>query len=302
MKSLSKPIYPQKPLIVVVGPTASGKSDLAVFLSKKYDGEVISADSRQIYKGMNIGTGKITKKEMAGIQHHLLDVASPSRRFTAAQYKKLAQGAIKKIQAKNKLPIICGGTAFYIRALIDDLQIPTVKPNLKLRARLEKETDIELYNELKKLDPRRAAEIDRHNPRRLVRALEIIITTGQPVPTLKLKPQTNVLFLGIKKSRPELARRIKIRLQKRLKRGMLAEVKKLRAQGLSWKRLDDFGLEYRWLAKYLQNKISYSEMVERLQKDIEHFAKRQMNWFGHDPRIHWIKNEKQASRLIQKFL
>lgn len=314
----SKPFYPQKPIIVVVGPTASGKSDLAVFLAKKYNGEVISADSRQIYKGMNIGTGKITKQEMANIPHHLLDMASPSRRFTVVQYKKLAQAAIKKIQAKNKLPIICGGTGFYIRALIDDLPIPQVKPNLKLRAKLERKSAIELFNELKKLDPRRAAEIDRHNPRRLVRALEIVMTTGQPVlplssviPDLMRNPgpgsriksgMTNALFLGIKKSRLELARRIKKRLQKRLKQGMLAEVKKLRAQGLSWKRLDSFGLEYRWLAKYLQNKISYAEMAERLQKDIEHFAKRQMAWFGKDPRIHWVKNERQTINIINNFL
>ncbi|MBU2037217.1 tRNA (adenosine(37)-N6)-dimethylallyltransferase MiaA, partial [Patescibacteria group bacterium] len=264
---MSKPIYPQKPIIVVVGPTASGKSDLAVKLAKKYNGEVISADSRQVYKGMDIGTGKITKKEMAGIPHYLLDVVSPQRRFTVAQYKKLGQAAIKKIYHQNKVPIICGGTGFYIRALIDNLQIPAVKPNLKLRARLEKKSVEELFAELKKLDPRRAKTIDRHNPRRLIRALEIIMTTGQPVPPLisvlpakaeiqaqnskpgsRVKPgMTSTLFLGIKKSRPELARRVKIRLQQRLQQGMLTEVKKLRQQGLSWKRLDSFGLEYRWL-------------------------------------------------------
>lgn len=311
---MSKLLYPQKPIIVVVGPTASGKSDLAVSLAlrlrsrqaKKEFGingaEIISADSRQIYRGMDIGTGKITKKEMGGIPHYLLDVAQPRRRFTAAQYKKLGQAAIKKIQSKNKLPIICGGTGFYIRALVDDLLIPEVKPNLKLRASLEKKTAAELYSELKKLDPRRAATIDPKNPRRLIRALEIVLTTGQPVPELTLKQQPNVLFLGIKKSRPELARRIKARLEKRLKQGMLAEVKKLRSQGLSWKRLDSFGLEYRWLAKYLQKQISHDEMVARLQKDIEHYAKRQMTWFSRDPRIHWIINERQAARVIKNSL
>ncbi len=328
-----KPTYPQKPIIVVVGPTASGKSDLAVELAlrlssgqakKKFGikgAEIISADSRQVYRGMNLGTGKITKKEMAGIPHHLLDVASPKRRFTVAQYKKLAQAAIKKIQSKNKIPIVCGGTGFYIRALVDDLQIPSVKPDLKLRAQLEKKTTNELFTELKKLDPRRAKNIDRHNSRRLVRALEIIYTTGKAVPPINLdSPQKSdfkgspksdfcdprgdfkPLFLGIQKSRPELARHIKTRLQKRLKQGMLAEVKKLRAQGLSWKRLDDFGLEYRWLAKYLQKKISYQEMVARLQKDIEHFAKRQMTWFKRDPRIHWLNNYQTATKLCREFL
>jgi len=328
MKTLPKTFYPQKPIIVVVGPTASGKSDLAVRLARKFNGEVISADSRQVYRGMDIGTGKITKKEMAGIPHYLLDVAQPRRRFTAAQYKKLGQAAIKKIQHKNKIPIICGGTGFYIRALVDNLPIPAVKPNLKLRAQLEKKTTTELFDLLKKLDPRRAREIDRRNPRRLIRALEIVMTTGRPVPPLtsvilakagiqaritepgsRVKPgmttndsYTNVLFLGIKKSHPKLARRIKIRLEKRLKQGLLAEVKKLRDQGLSWKRLDDFGLEYRWLAKYLQKTISYDEMVKLLQKDIEHYAKRQMTWFGRDPRINWIKNERQAKNIVKNFL
>lgn len=307
---MSKPTYPQKPIIVVVGPTASGKSDLAVKLAKKFHGEVISADSRQVYRGMNLGTGKITKKEMAGIPHHLLDVASPSRRFTVTQYKKLAQAAIKKIQQRNKIPIICGGTGFYIQALIDNLEIPAVKPDFKLRAQLEKKTTNELFTELKKLDPRRAKNIDHHNPRRLVRALEIIYTTGEAVPTLNpptpflkggaggLKP----LFLGIQKPQQELARRIKIRLQKRLKQGMLAEVKKLRAQGLSWKRLDSFGLEYRWLARYLHGQITHQEMVARLQKDIEHYAKRQMTWFKRDSRIHWIKNDCQATNIVKNFL
>ena len=220
------------------------------------------------------------------------------------------------------MPIICGGTGFYVRALIDNLEIPAVKPDLKLRARLEKKTTEELFAELKKLDPRRAKEIDRHNPRRLVRALEIVTSTGQPVPEFTpsflkegrggfkspLTPlykggyNSNPLFLGIQIPRPKLAQRIKIRLQKRLKQGMLAEVKRLRAQGLSWKRLDSFGLEYRWLAKYLQKTISYDEMVKRLQKDIEHYAKRQMTWFQRDPRIHWIKNERQATSIVKKFL
>lgn len=302
--------YPQKnrkgsqnnKMIVILGQTATGKSDLAVQLAQEFNGEIISADSRQVYRGLNLGTGKITKKEMSDIPHYLLDVASPSHRFSAAQYKKLGGLAIKKIQNKNKLPIICGGTGFYIRALVDDLQIPTAKPDLKLRARLEKETTEELFKKLQKLDPRRARNIDRQNPRRLIRALEIIHQTGRPVQKLKLRLQPNVLFLGLQKPRRELARRIKIRLERRLKQGMVFEVKKLRAQGLSWKKLEDFGLEYRWLAKYLQNKISRPEMIIGLQKNIEHYAKRQLTWFGRDKRIIWIKNETQAYKKIRAFL
>jgi len=314
---MSNANYPQK-LIVICGQTATGKSDLAVNLAKRFNGEIISADSRQVYLGLNLGSGKITKTQMRSIPHYLLDVASPSRRFSAAQYKKLAQVAIKKIRAKNKLPIICGGTGFYIQALVDDLNLPQVKPNLKLRAQLEKKSTVALFSILKKLDPRRAATIDRHNPRRLVRAIEIVKTTGRPVPLLpsvipgstrNLGPgsrikcgMTNILFLGLKKPPGILAQRIKIRLQKRLKHGMIAEVKRLRAQGLSWKKLEDFGLEYRWIAKYLQNKISYQEMAARLQKDIEHYAKRQMTWFGKDKRIYWIKNERQAMSRVKGLL
>jgi len=309
-------------IIVVLGPTSSGKSDLAVALAlrlssgqaqKKFGirgAEIISADSRQVYQGMNLGSGKITKKEMRGVPHYLLDVASPKRRFTAAQYKKLAQATIKKIHRQNKLPIICGGTGFYIQALTDNLALPKVKPNLKLRAQLEKLSTPKLYQQLKKLDPRRAKNIDCFNRRRLIRALEIIKTTGQPIPRLKNAPAKNILFLGIEIAPEILARRIKIRLEKRLKQGMLAEVKKLHAQGLSWKRLDGFGLEYRWLARYLQkktlrqaqDKLSYQEMTARLQKDTEHYAKRQMTWFKRDQRIRWIKNRHQAENIVKKFL
>jgi tRNA dimethylallyltransferase len=300
----------QQKIIAVVGPTSSGKSALAVKLAKKFNGEIISADSRQVYRGMNLGTGKITKKEMAGIPHYLLDVASPRARFTVAQYKKLGQAAIKKIQKKNKLPIVCGGSGFYIRALLDDLTIPAVKPNLKLRAQLEKKPTAQLFAMLKKLDPRRAKIIDRHNPRRLIRALEIIKTTGKKIPVLQTAPADNVLFIGIKITPVILARRIKNRLQKRLRQGMLQEIKNLRAQGLSWKKMDDFGLEYRWLAKYLQNKtlrhtqgkLSYQEMITRLQKDIEHYAKRQMTWFEADKRILWIKNKRGATKAAENFL
>jgi len=309
-------------LIVVLGPTASGKSDLAVELAKKFNGEIISADSRQVYRGMNIGTGKITEKKMRGIPHHLLDVASPKRRFTVAQYKKLADKTIKKILAKGKIPIICGGTGFYIQAITENLQIPEVKPDLKLRTRLEKIATKKLYEKLQKLDPRRAKNIDRYNRRRLIRALEIIYKTGKPVPPLnKIPPNLplkreetpsflkegrggfNTLYIGIKKSPDQLKKLIAVRLKKRLERGMIEEVKKLRRDGVSWKRLDDFGLEYRCISRHLQNKISREDMVTRLQKEIEHYAKRQMTWFKkYEPKTVWISNKKEAEKLASKFL
>ena len=301
-------------LITVLGPTASGKSGLAVRLAKKINGEVISADSRQVYREMDIGTGKITKREMQGIPHHLLDVASPKKRFSVAQYQKLAFHAIEKIRKKGKIPILCGGTGFYIQAVVDGISIPEVKPDWKLRKKLEKKSNEELFKILKKLDSNRAKNIDKNNPRRLIRAIEIVKKTKKPIPAIKSYPQFDVLLIGIKKSQKELEKLIAKRLQKRLKAGMMAEIKKLKKQGISWKRLEEFGLEYRWIAKYLRlslqwrlslKKLKYQEMTKKLQKDIEHFAKRQMTWFkkmGKNHKIHWIRNQKDAERLIKNFL
>ena len=294
----------KKKLIVVLGPTASGKSGLAVKIAKRFNGEVISADSRQVYKRMDIGTGKITKKEMRGIPHHLLDVASPKKIFTVTQYRKLAIRAIDKILKIGKLPILCGGTGFYIQAVVDGLVIPKVPPDWKLRKKLEKKSVEELYKILKKLDPKRASTIDKKNPRRLIRAIEIVKKTGKPIPALKISPLPYpVLMLGVKKSSAELKKLIEKRLVKRLKQGMISEVKKLHNSGVSWKRLDDLGLEYRWLSRYLRTPdVRKLETIGLLQKDIEHFAKRQMTWFKRDKRIRWVKNYQQAEKLVKKFI
>jgi len=292
-----------KKLIVILGPTASGKSELAIKLAKKLNGEVVSADSRQVYKGMDIGTGKITKKEMKGIPHYLLDVALPKKRFTVVQYRKLTVKAINKIFKKKKVPVLCGGTGFYIQAVVDGIIIPEVSPDWRLRLNLNKFQTEALFNKLKKLDPKRAKIIDKNNRRRLIRALEIVIKTKKPVPTLKKNPLPYpVLMIGIKKEPEVLKKIIEKRLLKRFRQGMIKEVKKLHKSGISWKRLEEFGLEYKWIARYLQKKVNYEEMVEKLKKDIEHFAKRQMTWFKRDKRIKWVKNYQEAEKLIKKFL
>jgi tRNA dimethylallyltransferase len=288
-------------IIVILGPTASGKTDLSIKLAKKYNGEVISADSRQVYKGLDIGSGKITKKEMQGIPHYLLDVANPKRKFTVAQYQKLAIKAIKNIQKKNKLPILVGGTGFYIQSIIDGIVIPEVKPNWELRKELEKKSNEELYKMLLEKDPERAKTIDKQNPRRLIRALEIILVTKKPIPFLKSKNNFEVLQIGIKKTPEELKKLIKKRLKKRLKNNaIINEVKKLH-KILSWKRLEEFGLEYRFVAQYLQNKISYQEMIDKIQIESEHYAKRQMTWFKRDKKINWTENSKDAIRMVDSF-
>ena len=291
-------------LLVVLGPTASGKSALAVRLAKKFDGEIISADSRQVYKGMDIGTGKITKREMRNVPHHLLDVASPKQKFTVTRYQKLADKVIRDILRRGKLPIICGGTGLYIDALLYGWKLPEVKPNWKLRGELEKKSTDELFNQLKELDPKRAAEIDRHNRRRLVRALEITLMTGQSSHSHILEnvrmSEYDVLKIGIKLPDEELKRRIKKRLLARIKQGMLREVRNLRVQGLSWKRLDGFGLEYRWVSKYLQDEISKEGMLEKLNVEIWHYAKRQMTWFKRDKNIKWISKVAEADPIKNK--
>lgn len=290
-------------LIVILGPTASGKTVFSVKLAKKINGEIVSADSRQVYREMNIGTGKVSKKEMEGVPHYLLNVANPNRKFTVAQYKKLAIRAINKILKKGKIPILCGGTGFYIQAAVDGIIIPAVKPDWKLRKKLEKKSIKELYKMLKNLDPERAKTIEKKNPRRLIRAIEIVLKTKRPVPPRKFSPLPYlVLMIGIKKTPEKLKGLIRKRLLKRLKSGMIAEVKGLKKSGLSWKRLEEFGLEYRYIAQYLQNKINRREMIEKIQKESEKYAKRQMTWFKRDERILWIKNYKEAKELIKNFL
>jgi len=313
-------------LIVILGPTASGKSEMAVELAKKFNGEIISADSRQVYKGMDIGTGKITKKGRGGIPHYLLDVASPKRRFTVVQYRKLALEAINKIfknrasvnrsevkkkgnfkkgklLRQGKIPILCGGTGFYIQAVVDGITIPEVRPDWRLRSDLNKLGVEELFKKLKKLDPKRARTIEKKNPRRLIRAIEIVLKTKGPVPPFKKQPLScPILTIGIKKSPEKLKKLIKKRFLNWLKIGLITEVKRLKKSGLSWKKIEEFGIHYRVLSQYLQKKLNYEEMIENSLKELYDYSRRQMTWFKRDKRIHWVKNQKEAEKLVKDFL
>lgn len=290
----------QKPkILVILGPTASGKSDLAVRLAKKFNGEVVSADSRQVYKGMDIGTGKITKKEMAGVPHHLIDIVSPKTRFDVARYQKLAHKKITDILKRGKLPVVCGGTGLYIKAIVENPQYPDVPPDWKLRKNLERKTTKELFAILKKLDLKRAKTIDKKNPRRLIRAIEIARQTGQ-VPLVKNDPSYDALIIGIKKSLNELKKAVATRLHKRMRQGMIAEVKKLRGSGVSWHRLEELGLEYKYIALYLQNKMDKETMLETLETKINQYAKRQMTWFKKTPGVRWIRFIQSRSLLDKR--
>ncbi len=287
-------------IIVIVGPTASGKSDLAIKLAKKLGGEIISADSRQVYRGMDIGTGKVTKKEQKIVKHHLIDIISPKNQFTVSEFKRLSEKVLEKLYTQGKVPIIVGGTGLYIDVLTGRMAIAEVPPNKKLRAELEKQTAEQLFKHLEKIDPARAVDIDRHNKRRLIRALEIVVSTKKTIP--KNTPINNyqILWLGLRPA--NLEKRIKDRLNERLEHGMVSETKKLRQNGVTWKRLDDFGLEYRWAARSLKKELAEKEFQENLYKDIVRYSKRQMTWFKKNKEIHWIKNLKEAERLVSNFL
>jgi tRNA dimethylallyltransferase len=278
----------KSPILVILGPTASGKSDLAVALAKKLKGEIVSADSRQVYKGLNIGTGKITKKEMRGIPHYLLDVISPDRVFSVNEYQRHAYEVIDNILKRGKLPIVVGGTGFYIQSIVDGLVFPKAKADKALREKLNKLSADSLFKILVEIDPKRAAGIDANNKVRLVRAIELIKAFGI-TPKIKKRPKYECLQIGIKFRDDLLKERIKVRLDKRLEQGMVKEAEDLHAKGLSWRRMEQLGLEYRYLAYYLQKKISIEEMRKQLNTVIWQYARRQMTWFKRDERVWWLE-------------
>lgn len=352
--SKNNPLTGKQKIVVIVGPTASGKSDLALRLARLAQGkllkkmgikgaEIVSADSRQVYRGMDIGTGKVTKKEQKRVRHYLIDVASPKKVFTADDFKKLGQKAITDIASRNKIPIIVGGTGFYIDVLLGRMTVAEVPPNKKLRKKLGNLEIEKLFAKLKKLDPKRAETIEPKNKRRLIRALEIVIFSKSSQQPLKLKLTSknaiaqfvvnskNILWIGLKPT--DLKQRIKKRLDTRLKQGMIKEIANLQKQGLSWKRLDDFGLEYRWISRWLIKngkikmknynlKFKNSEEYTNLLRDVVRYSKRQITWFKRNKEIHWLApskvegvktpvkasgprgftGRKEAEKLAKKFL
>ncbi len=247
---------------------------------------------------------------MRGIPHHLLDVISPKKQFSVTEYKKLTEKAIDGIISRGKIPIICGGTGFYIQSIVDGIVLPEVTPDFKLRKKLENKAVKELYIILKKLDPRRAREIDKNNPHRLVRAIEIATVLGK-VPRLESRLQNyDVLKIGLKLSGNLLKQKIHIRLFARLSaqagisRGMINEAKNLHNKGLSWKRMEELGLEYKYLAKYLKKRLTKEQLTNQLENAIWQYAKRQMTWFKRDKEIRWFnpKDLKKIEKEVGGFL
>ncbi len=313
-------------LIVVCGPTASGKTDLAIALAKQFNGEIINADSRQIYKQMDIATAKPVldyglrttdyktqdgevrspKTEVHtvdGIPHYLLDIINPDESFTLSDYKEQTQKAIKEIIKKDKVPFLVGGTGLYIKAIVDNLEIPKVEPDLILRKELENKTLEERLKILKEIDLETYEKIDLQNPRRVVRALEVVLSTGESFlkQQKKGKPLYEVLQLGIKVDKDHLYERINKRCEKMIEAGLVQEAKRL-AQKYSWELPSMSGIGYRQMRDYIEGKMTLEEAIEWLQIDTRHYAKRQMTWFRKDERILWIENEKQAQKKIEEFL
>lgn len=298
-------------LIVVLGPTASGKSSLGIALAQRFHGEIISADSRQVYRGLDIGTAKVTSEEQALVPHHLLDIVEPEKMYTVSQFQHAAITAIDAILTSLHVPFLVGGSPHYIQAVVDNLDMPQVAPQPALRAQLEQRPLSDLLLELQQRDPKSFVVIDRNNPRRVIRALEVCITTGKPFSEQRglANPLYRSLMLGIQWPREVLYRRIDARVDERMKQGMVQEVQGLLDTGIRHERLEALGLEYRFVGRWLRGEFpNEDQMVERLKYAIHDFTRRQLTWFRRDTRIMWIDGNdgnamaQEAGKIVGDFL
>jgi len=290
-------------LFALVGPTAVGKTALAIELARRFDGEIVSADSRQIYRGMDIGTAKPTCEEQARAPHHLIDIVAPDEPYTLADYQAQAYAAIDGILARGKQPFLVGGTGLYVRAVVEGLRIPRVPPNEELRAQLALEDGAALYERLRALDPDAAARIDPRNVRRTIRALEVCLTTGAKFSELgrASPPSYPVTQVGLTLPRPELYARIDARVEQMMADGLVAEVEALAAQRYDWELPSMSGLGYREIGAYLRGEVSLDEAVANIKRDTRDFVRRQYAWFRlKDERIHWFENAQvgEIERLL----
>lgn len=301
-----------KPLILIVGPTAVGKTALSLALAEAFHGEIVSADSRQIYRGMDIGTAKAVPGERARVPHHLLDIVSLDEWYTVAQFQDAAMQAIGEIHDRGNLPFLVGGSGLYVRAVAEGLQIPRVPPSPELRAELEALAAADpdaLAGRLRALDPDAAARIDPRNVRRVIRALEVCLLAGQPISRQQTKqpPALRCLWIGLTLPRPDLYRRIDERVDDMIASGLVDEVRALAARGYAWDAPAMTGVGYRQIGTYLRGESSLEESVRAIKRATRRFVRQQSNWFRlDDPRIHWLHSGAQAERIaaewIQSFL
>jgi tRNA dimethylallyltransferase len=282
-------------VLIVVGPTAAGKTELAIALAEALGGEVISADSRQIYCGMDIGTAKATPEQRARVPHHLLDVVTPDQVLTLAEYQRMAYDAIAGVQARGRMPLLAGGTGQYVRAVAEGWRIPEVAPDPALRAALEEEARAAgaeaLHARLAGLDPLAAARIDHRNVRRVIRALEVCLITEQPISDQQTKtpPPWRAVWLGVTRSRPELYERIDARADRMVAGGLVDEVRDLAEAGYDWNLPAMTGLGYRQIGQYLRGELDLPEAIALIKKGTRRFVHQQYSWFPLDhPGIHWL--------------
>jgi len=296
-------------LIVILGPTASGKTEWAIKLAQKFNGEIISADSRQIYRGMDIGTAKPIDK--GGIPHYLIDAVNPDEEWTLAQFQKMAREKIEDIQQQSKIPFLVGGTGLYIQAVVDNLEIPKVAPSQALRKKLEQKSTQELFEDLKRLDPKTAETIDSKNKRRLIRALEVIIISRASFVSAKKIGESlfETLQIGIRISQEKIYKRIDKRVEEQMEQGLESEVKKIYeelSQKLPeekiWQLPSMSGICYQEFKGYFEGQIDLAEVVNLIKLHNRQYVRKQMTWFKRDKRIHWVAKFEEAEDLIRDFL
>jgi len=284
-------------LVVIVGPTGVGKTEFAIRLALQFSGEVISADSRQIYRYMDIGTAKPTPEQRALVPHHLIDIVDPDEPFTVAQYQAAAYTAIADIHKRGKLPLLVGGTGLYIKAVTEGLIIPPVPPNPALRSKLEREARERglawLVEEVSRVDPV-VAEREKTNPRRLIRALEVYHLTGKPISALQRAspPPYKQVWIGLTMERSALYRRVDARVDRMIQAGLVDEVRRLVAMGYGWHLPSMSSLGYRQIGEYLRGECDLNTAIQRIKHATHAFVRHQYNWFRlTDPRITWLTPE-----------
>ena len=298
-------IQKKSKIIVIVGPTASGKTGLSLLLAQQFVGEVINADSRQVYKGLDIGTEKIPHKEMGGIPHHLLSIVDINEVYTAMDFKNDAETAIAEITVRGNIPIIAGGTFFYIDTLLGKMSTSPVEPNWQLREELEKLPVEVLYKQLQEKDLRRGATIEKDNKRRLIRALEIVDTLSQvPEQNTKIECPYDALTIGISVDKEMLKERLRLRAQSALTRGLVEETKSLLAAGVSKERLSEIGLQYKVVMEYIDDIITDTELIQKLGEKNWQYAKRQLLWLKRNKDIIWFERDETEKivRQVHTFL
>ena len=295
---------------MIAGPTAAGKSALALELAERLDGEIISADSVQVYRYMDIGSAKLTKEEMRGIPHHLIDVLDPKESFDAARFQAMAKTAIREVDSRGHLPIVCGGTGFYLRALIYDTAFTEEETDPALRKALQEEAALpggkeRLYQELTAADPDYAAALSPNNVKRLIRALEYFRVTGEPLSRHNKKEREkespyDLLYLAAVLDRQKLYERIDRRVDRMMEAGLLEEVRFLKEYGCTADMTSMQALGYRQLYQYLEGQFSLPEAVETIKQETRHFAKRQLTWFRAEKDIHFIDLDRTGTADVQR--